>query len=104
MTARWGAPAPDGIRHVLRAPHHPARAVPCPHCGAGVHRPCTTRSKRRLLTDAPVHPARVSAWARTTAVCPTCQVAPGTPCHTAGWPLGDPAVHPERVREAEVTA
>lgn len=94
MTARWGAPAPDGIRHLLRAPHHPARAADCPHCGAKAHQPCTTISKRRRLTDP--HPARVTAWARDTSVCPICQVAPGTDCHNGGWPLPGQAVHPER--------
>ncbi|BBB01038.1 hypothetical protein RVR_8270 [Actinacidiphila reveromycinica] len=97
---RYGTPAPDGIRHVLRADHHPARAVPCPHCGAAAHRPCTTRSKRRLLTDAPVHPARITAWARTTSVCPVCQVEPGIDCHQGGWPLSGGDVHPERTELA----
>ena len=103
MTPRWGAPAPEGIRHLARAAHHPARAVDCPHCGAHPHAPCTTISGRRRLPDPP-HPSRITAWVVATAVCPACQVAPGTGCHNSGWPLGDPAVHPERVAEAERTA
>ncbi|WNI19147.1 zinc finger domain-containing protein [Actinacidiphila sp. ITFR-21] len=103
MTARWGAPAPDGVRHLLRADHHPARAVACPHCGAHAHAPCTTISGRRRLPDPP-HPSRITAWARATAVCPTCQVAPGTECHNGGWALPGGAVHPARQTEAEVTA
>jgi hypothetical protein len=102
VTARYGAPAPDGIRHLLRAPHHPARAVDCPHCGARPHQPCTTRSGRRRLTDTPAHPARVTAWATAVACCPTCQVGPGTPCHENGWPQAAP--HPARMTEAKETA
>lgn len=99
-----GADMPDTVRHFLRAGHHPARATECPHCGAHAHRPCTTRSKRRLLTDAPVHPARITAWARATAVCPTCQVAPGAACHLSGYALPGDHVHEARLAEAEVTA
>lgn len=102
MTARWGAPAPEGIRHLARAAHHPARAVECPHCHAHEHAPCTTISGRRRLTEP--HPGRITAWARASAVCPVCQVAPGTPCHNGGWPLGEPAIHPERLTEAQETA
>ncbi|WP_277608151.1 zinc finger domain-containing protein [Streptomyces boncukensis] len=36
-----------------------------------------------------------------TAVCPACQVAPGTPCHVDGREIPEP--HPQRQREAEVT-
>lgn len=99
MTARWGAPAPDGIRHILRAPHHPARSVECPHCHAREHQPCTTISGRRRKTEP--CPARLSAWAVTTACCPTCQVAPGTPCHHDGWPVD---THPARYTEAKEMA
>lgn len=102
MTARWGAPAPDGIRHIVRAPHHPARAVECPHCGAKAHTPCTTISKRRRLIEP--HPGRITAWATATAVCPACQVAPGTPCQENGWALPNGITHPARLAEAEVTA
>jgi hypothetical protein len=100
VTARWGTPAPEGIRHIVRAPQHPARAVECPHCGAHPHAPCTTISKRRRL-DQP-HPGRITAWARAIAVCPTCQVGPGIPCHNDGWPQADN--HPARQTEAEETA
>lgn len=102
MTARWGAPAPDGVRHLVRAKHHPARAVACPHCGAHEHAPCTTVSKRLRLPDPP-HPSRVSAWVRAMAVCPVCQVEPGVECHLDGWALAGGAVHPERQALAEVT-
>jgi hypothetical protein len=102
VTARWGAPAPDGVRHLVRAGQHPARAVECPHCEAHEHRPCTTKSKRRRLEDAPVHPGRITAWVRQTAVCPTCQVEPGVQCHEAGWPQADN--HPARIAEAEGAA
>jgi hypothetical protein len=111
VTRRWGAPAPEGVRHLVRAAHHPARAVDCPHCAAKAHAPCTTLNGRRLSPDRtpdqppdPVHPARVTAWARTTACCPVCQVEPGTDCHNGGWPLPNGDVHPERQHEAEVTA
>lgn len=96
-----GADMPNDVRHFLRATHHPARAVECPHCGAHAHRPCTTKSKRRLLTDAPVHPARITAWARASAVCPTCQVAPGDACHLAGYAVAADHVHPARLDEAK---
>lgn len=102
MTARWGAPAPDGVRHLVRAGQHPARVVPCPHCLAKACAPCTTISKRRQLTDVPVHPARITAWARIVACCPVCQVEPGVGCHNSGWPLGS-GVHVERQQEAGVT-
>lgn len=92
------SPAGDAIRRTihrtLRADHHPARAVPCPHCEAHEHRPCTTISKRRRMPEP--HPSRITAWARTTSVCPVCQVEPGIECHTGGWPLAGGAVHQER--------
>ena len=103
MTRGWGAPAPDGIRHLVRAAQHPARAVPCPHCGAHEHQPCTTPSKRHRLPDPP-HPSRITAWVTATAVCPTCQVGPGVACHLDGWPLPGGQVHPARQQEAEETA
>ena len=99
----WGTKMPDEVRILVRAPQHPARAVDCPHCGAHNRRPCTTRSGRRRLTDTPVHPQRLSAWARTTAVCPLCQVEPGIPCHLDGHALPNGDVHPARLAEAEVT-
>ena len=104
MTRRPAAEMPDSVRHFLRAKQHPARAVECPFCEAREHRPCTTKSKRRQITDTPVHPARVSAWVRTTACCPVCQVEPGVPCHEAGRPLRGGDVHPRRQVEAEETA
>jgi hypothetical protein len=92
------SPAGDAIRRTihrtLRADHHPARTVPCPHCGAHEHQPCTTISKRRRKTDP--CPSRITAWARTTSVCPTCQVEPGIDCHLDGWPLAGGDVHQER--------
>lgn len=97
-----GAEMPDTIRDLLRAPQHPARSVACPHCGAGERRPCTTVSKRRLMPEP--HPSRITAWARATAVCPTCQVAPGQPCHLAGYAIHGSHVHPERLTEAKETA
>lgn len=96
------APMPDSIRHVLRAKQHPARAISCPKCSAGEHRPCTTPSKKHLLPQP--HPARVSAWVRESAVCSTCQVAPGTPCHLDGRELRDGAVHAARETEAQEMA
>jgi hypothetical protein len=90
------AQMPDEVRHFLRAKAHPARAVPCPHCEAHEHRPCTTRSKRRLIADVPVHPARVSAWVASVSVCPACQVELGVPCHDHGRQLRGGAVHPQR--------
>lgn len=100
MTRGYGAPMPDSIRHVLRAPQHPARAVECPHCGARPHRPCTTVSGRRRKTEP--CPARVTAWVIASAVCPACQVVPGQPCHLDGRPLDTP--HPQRTTEAQETA
>jgi Zn ribbon nucleic-acid-binding protein len=94
VTRRYGAPAPDGVRHLVRAGQHPARAVECPHCGAHEHQPCTTPSKRRRLGQP--HPGRITAWAIATAVCPTCQVEPGIHCHQDGWPLAGAAAHPAR--------
>lgn len=90
------------VRHLVRATQHPARSVECPHCGAAERQPCTTPSKRRRLPQP--HPGRVAAWVRSIAVCPACQVTPGTPCHTGGVPLHDGAVHAARYDEAERTA
>lgn len=101
---RYAAPMPDTVRHFLRSKAHPARAVPCPFCEAREHRPCTTKSKRRQITDTPVHPARVSAWVRATAACTVCQAALGIGCHEAGRPLQGGDVHPRRQAEAEETA
>jgi hypothetical protein len=46
------------------------------------------------------HPARMAAWARTVASCPTCKAEPTSRCHTNGIPLGD-TVHNRRYQEAE---
>ncbi|MCW7941633.1 hypothetical protein AAW14_06190 [Streptomyces hygroscopicus] len=100
MTARYGAPMPQSIRHQLRATHHPARAVPCPHCGAAAHKPCRLRTTGRLLPQP--HPQRVSAWAQLSACCPECQVEPGCPCHDEGRARS--TVHARRYTEAEETA
>ena len=97
MTRKPAAQMPAEIRDLLRAKQHPARAVDCPHCGAVAHRPCRSQSKTRMLPQP--HPSRVSAWARTVAVCPACQVEPAVPCHADGREL--PVVHPQRQTEAE---
>lgn len=96
-----GAPMPDSIRHLLRSAQHPARSVACPHCGAHDRQPCKTPSGRRHLPQP--HPQRVTAWARATACCPTCQVTPGVPCHDDGRARHD-SVHDRRHQEAEETA
>lgn len=102
MTRIPAAPMPDSIRHGLRAVQHPARAVVCPHCGAGERRPCMTISGRRRMPEP--HPARVSEWVRATACCPVCQVEPGVPCHLDGRELRDGVVHPRREDEAREVA
>ncbi|MFJ4974167.1 hypothetical protein ACIP6X_02250 [Streptomyces coeruleorubidus] len=91
---------PESIRHILRAKQHPARAVPCDHCGAAAHRPCIVRTRNRVLTQP--HPQRISAWAQTVACCPDCQVEPTTPCHEDGRARS--TVHARRYQEAEETA
>ncbi|KMS79573.1 hypothetical protein ACH49_12155 [Streptomyces leeuwenhoekii] len=99
-TRRPAAPMPEQIRHILRAQQHPARAVPCPHCGAAAHRPCIVRSRNRVLAQP--HPQRTSAWAQTVACCPQCQVTPTVPCHENG--RSRDTVHTRRYQEAEATA
>ncbi|MFC8009109.1 zinc finger domain-containing protein [Streptomyces cinereoruber] len=101
MTIRRNAPMPDSIRHFMRAGQHPARSVPCPHCGAAEHRPCRILANGRILSQP--HPRRTSAWAEAVACCPHCQAAPGTPCHTDGIPLLDD-VHARRHLEAKEMA
>lgn len=91
---------PESIRHILRAEQHPARAVPCDHCGAAAHRPCRVVTRNRVLTQP--HPQRISAWAETVACCPECQVTPAVPCHEDGRALL--IVHPRREQEARETA
>lgn len=100
MTRRYVAPMPPQLRHALRAGHHPARSVPCAHCGAKPHHSCVLRKSGRELPTP--HPQRVSDWARTTACCPECQVEPGIPCHDDGTPRH--TIHARRYQEAEETA
>lgn len=100
MTLHAGAPMPESLRHFVRATHHPARAVPCPHCGARAHRPCQLRKSGRILTQP--HPQRISAWAQTSACCPQCQAEPTVPCHDEG--RARTTVHARREQEAEATA
>ena len=100
MTNRYVAPMPPQLRHQMRAGHHPARAVDCPHCKAKAHQPCVLRKSGRTL-DQP-HASRLTAWARNTACCPECQVEPTIPCHDDGTPRT--TVHARRYQEAEETA
>ncbi|QCX81190.1 hypothetical protein C9F11_38035 [Streptomyces sp. YIM 121038] len=100
MMMRSGAPMPEQLRHFMRASQHPARSVPCPHCGARAHRPCLLRASGRQLPQP--HPRRVSDWARTVACCPECQVEPTVSCHDDGW--ARTTVHARRQQEAEATA
>ncbi|MFD7996869.1 zinc finger domain-containing protein [Streptomyces mexicanus] len=99
MARRPSAPMPESLRHFFRAQQHPARSVPCTHCGARAHRPCIVPSNKRQLPQP--HPCRVSDWARQTACCPACQAEPGTACHDDGKPLA--TVHARRYQEAEET-
>lgn len=100
MTARrYVAPMPPQLRHQMRAGHHPARSVPCPHCAARAHQPCVLRKSGRRLPQP--HPQRITAWALQTACCPACQVEPGIPCHDNGHPRL--TVHARRYQEAEAT-
>lgn len=97
---RYTAPMPDDLRHQLRADQHPARSVPCGHCGAKAHAACVLRKTGRHLTQ--LHPQRIAEWARTTACCPECQAEPGIPCRTPeGFQLPAHAVHARRYQEAE---
>lgn len=100
MTHHRGAPMPEGLRHFMRAGQHPARSVPCPHCGVGQHKPCQVPSSKRVLNQP--HPQRVSDWARTTACCPECQVESAVPCHDEG--RARETVHDRRYDEAKETA
>lgn len=96
---RYTAPMPPDLRHQMRAGAHPARSVPCGHCGAKAHRPCHLRTRDQVLAEP--HSQRVTDWARTTACCPECQVEPGIPCHDEG--RARTAVHARRIQEAEET-
>lgn len=102
MTRHSQAPMPAELRHMMRAGHHPARAFPCPHCGAHAHQPCRLRTTGRHVG---VHPQRKDSWAQSVASCPnpTCQVAPTVPCHHDGRALPGGSVHAERYTEAERT-
>lgn len=98
MTRPRSAPMPAGLRRTRR---HPALNHPCPHCRAAPLARCTTPSSGITRTEP--HPSRIATWAVATAVCPTCQVSLGTPCHHDGTPL-DHDVHPARLTEAKETA
>ncbi|MGW7087589.1 zinc finger domain-containing protein [Streptomyces sp. NPDC054871] len=100
MTIRPGAPMPEQLRHWMRAKQHPARSVPCPHCGVAAHKPCRLRTRNQQMTEP--HPQRVSAWAQLIACCPACQVTPEVPCHDEGRARA--TVHARRYEEAEGTA
>ncbi|WP_030304185.1 hypothetical protein [Streptomyces katrae] len=92
------APMPASLRQG-RPPRHPALAVRCPHCAAAPDMRCTTRTGRTRVQRLAPCAARLEAHAIATAVCTTCQVAPGTECRTPdGRPLGD--IHPARRIEA----
>lgn len=78
MTRRRGAPMPAS----LRPARHPALAVGCRHCDAGAGTACRNRRHTKTRTDP--HPSRITALVIATAVCPTCQVEPGVPCHNNG--------------------
>ena len=100
MTQSRSAPMPAALRTRAR---HPAYDVRCPHCGATEKARCTTVSGRHTKTTP--CPARLAAHAIATAVCTTCQVAPGTPCHDDGVQRPDSSpVHNCRYTEAEGTA
>ncbi|MFB6805420.1 hypothetical protein [Streptomyces sp. NPDC056387] len=99
MTQPRSAPMPAALRAGRTAPH-PARAIRCTHCGAAEGARCTTRSGR--ITKTKPCPARLTAHAIAVAVCPTCQVLPGTECRTPDGRQHD--IHPARLTEAEGTA
>lgn len=96
---RYVAPMPPSLRHQMRAGTHPARSIPCTHCGAKPHHSCVLRKSGRELADP--HPARINEWARQTACCPECQVEPTIPCHDQG--IARTTVHPRREDEAKET-
>ena len=100
MTQPRSAPMPAGLR---TRPRHPAYDHRCPHCGAAEKARCTTVSGR--ITKPQPCPARLAAHATATAVCTTCQVTPGTPCHDNGIQRPDSSpVHAARYTEAKETA
>ncbi|MCX4778127.1 hypothetical protein [Streptomyces sp. NBC_01264] len=96
MTQPRSAPMPASLRSAVR---HPAYDVRCPHCNAAEKARCTTISGRHTKTTP--CPARLAAHATATAVCTTCQVVPGTPCHDDGVQRPDTSpVHAARYTEA----
>lgn len=98
MNRHSAAPMPDSLRHFMRAGQHPARAFECPWCHAHAHKPCRIPAVARDAQQ--VHQQRMAAWAMATAVCTTCQVVPGTPCHVDGRALESGSVHAARYDEA----
>ncbi|MFI5985096.1 hypothetical protein ACIBEA_30045 [Streptomyces sp. NPDC051555] len=104
MTQPRSAPMPAVLR-TGRPPRHAALAVRCPHCAAAVDTRCTTRSGRARTVRLDPCPARLAAHATATAVCPTCQVEPGIPCHDDGVQRPDSSpVHAQRYTEAQEDA
>ncbi|WP_030764854.1 hypothetical protein [Streptomyces sp. NRRL F-2664] len=94
------APMPAALR-AGRPPRHPALTIRCPHCAAAENARCTTKAGRTRTVRLDPCPARLAAHAIATAVCPTCQTAPGTPCHDNGIQCPDSnPVHPARYTEA----
>lgn len=90
-------------RFAERSQRWPELAVACPKpdCRALSMRACTRPSGAELRDH--THHARRAAWVTSVAVCPACQVAPGTPCRDhEGRPITD-LIHPERDREAVAT-
>ncbi|MFL4947534.1 hypothetical protein ACJ6WE_09195 [Streptomyces sp. MMS24-I31] len=76
--------------------------ITCPHCGAFPDQRCYVRSRDKTLPKP--HQQRLAVWAQAVACCPTCQAAPGQPCHLNGIPLPHATVHAARYQEAEETA
>jgi hypothetical protein len=102
MSRVFGVPMPAELRQWQKSQQHPARSVPCAHCGAAEGRPCRSQNRTRQMPQP--HPSRVTAWATATAVCPACQVEPTVPCHIDGMPFRTSHVHPQRETEARRTA
>lgn len=103
---------PDGARAELAAtiPRFarrnelwPELAVACPKsdCRAPAFSRCVSPSGARLREH--THHSRRAAWATSVAVCPACQVAPGTPCRDEEGRAIPDLIHPERDREAVAT-
>lgn len=95
MTAPAAMPA-----SLRRHPRHPALTIRCPHCAAAPLARCTTIFGRHPKLQP--CPARLAAHAIATAVCTTCQTAPGTPCHDDGIQRPDTSpAHTARYTEAQ---